>query len=40
MKPTGDGEFVGSAQELGEGALEAAEQKVAEARAAGYLKSA
>ncbi|WP_285616641.1 protein phosphatase 2C domain-containing protein [Kineosporia sp. NBRC 101677] len=40
VKPTGDGEFVGSAQELGEGALEAAEQKVAEARAAGYLKSA
>ncbi|MCD5309789.1 PP2C family protein-serine/threonine phosphatase [Kineosporia babensis] len=36
----GDGEFVGSAQELGEGAIEAAEQKVAEAKAAGYLKTA
>ncbi len=40
VEPTGDGEFVGSAQELGEGALEAAEQKVADAKAQGLLKSA
>ncbi|GAA3607151.1 hypothetical protein GCM10022223_23900 [Kineosporia mesophila] len=40
--PTVDGEFVGSAQELGEGAIEAAEQKVAEVKSAapGMLKSA
>lgn len=39
-KATGEGEFVGSAEELGEGAIEAAERKVAEAKAAGMLKTA
>ncbi len=41
VAPGGDGEFVGSAQELGEGAMEAAEKKVAEPKkTAGMLKTA